>query len=106
MLLSLGRAQAASAKAAKSEPEASAFAKSSMAQLVEAFLMLRDGRDAIGQPPRDMYAKLSPNWTPVTEAQAFCKQLYDARLESPAFNVSEEARAEAAASAMLTFETE
>lgn len=68
--------------------------------------MLRDGRDAIGPPPRDMYAKLSPNWTPVAEAQAFCKQLYAARLERPAFNVSEEARAEAAASAMLTFETE
>lgn len=106
VLLSHGRALAAQAKGMGAVSDPTETAGHSMAWLVSAFLMLRDGRDAAGPESRQVHASLSPDWTPTPEAMKYCTELFETRRKSANFDVSEEAKWEAAASAKATFDTE
>lgn len=109
VLLSHGRALAAQLKGPSLVEQMqghSQVASTSMSWLVSAFLLLRDGREAAGPESRELYAAMSPQWTPTEAAMIYCTNWFESRRKSETFDVSEAAKWEAAASAKATFDTE
>lgn len=110
VLLSDGRAQTRVAKSQNTNA-----LEPAMAQLVKAFLLLRDGRALQGglSAPREYFAErlstgrsTKPFNQALPEATAHCGQWFDVRRGQPDFDLGDEAKADAAAQAELTLRSE
>ena len=110
VLLSNGRAQVRSLKAARAQT-----LEPALTQLTRAFMLLRDGRSLTSdyQGPRNFFLEnlstgttTKPLYQALPEAVEHCEWWFNARRAQPDFDRSDQANAESVAQAQLTLETE
>jgi len=110
VLLSNGRAQVRSLKAARAQT-----LEPALNQLTRAFMLLRDGRGLTSghQGPRNFFQEhlstgttTKPLYQALPEAVEYCEWWFNARRAKPDFDRSDQANAESVAQAQMTLETE